>query len=223
MPSVVSKFIGGRLGERCRGEVPLWKVISLSHSHPLPENLAISGYPRRILNARLSTVSVYHVIFGAAVQAGGQPSPALRRRIEGALFAANGRSDARFMPTGGAGDTEFVEAEVIRRILLESGVPAEHIIVEPCGRNTLQSARLCDALLRAAGDVECVIPCTNPFHIPRCATLLRLHGWRVRLVPMPSDLRNVPGWKLLFYYVKELVALPCDVVLLLLRKPGRSA
>jgi uncharacterized SAM-binding protein YcdF (DUF218 family) len=164
-------------------------------------------------------VSIYYVIFGAAVQAGGQPSPALRRRIEGALFAAGGRSDARFMPTGGAGKAEFVEAKVIRRILLESGVPAEHIILEPSARNTLQSARLCDALLRAASDVESVIPCTNPFHIPRCATLLRLQGWPVRLVPMPSDLRKVPWWKLLFYWVKELVALPCDVVLLLLSRP----
>jgi uncharacterized SAM-binding protein YcdF (DUF218 family) len=121
------------------------------------------------------------------------------------------------MPTGGAGKSGFIEAEVMRRILSESGVPAEHIVVEPQGRNTLESTRLCDTLLRAAGNVECVIPCTNPYHLARCAVLLRLQGWPIRLVPMPSDLRNVPGLKLLFYYIKECAALPCDVVLLLLR------
>jgi uncharacterized SAM-binding protein YcdF (DUF218 family) len=163
-------------------------------------------------------VSIYYVIFGAAVQTDGQPSPALRRRIEGALAAARGQRGARFMPTGGAGKSGYIEAEVMRRILLESGVPSEHIVVELRGRNTLESARLCDRLLRAAENVECVIPCTSSYHLARCAALLRLQGWHVRLTPMPSDLRKVPWWKLLFYYLKECVALPCDVVLLLVRR-----
>jgi uncharacterized SAM-binding protein YcdF (DUF218 family) len=163
-------------------------------------------------------VNTYYVIFGAAVQADGQPSPALRRRIEGALSAAIGQRSARFMPTGGAGKSGFVEAEVMRRILLKSGVPAEHIVVEPRGRNTLESARLCTALLSTAANVECVVPCTSPYHLARCAVLLRLEGWRVRRVRMPSDLRMVPWWKLSFYYLKECAALPCDVVLLLLQR-----
>jgi uncharacterized SAM-binding protein YcdF (DUF218 family) len=121
------------------------------------------------------------------------------------------------MPTGGAGKSGFVEAEVMRRILLESGVPAEHIVVDPRSRNTLESTRLCDTLLRAAGNVECVIPCTNPYHLARCAVLLRLQGWPIRVVPMPSDLRKVSGMKLLFYYLRECAAFPCDVVLLFLR------
>jgi uncharacterized SAM-binding protein YcdF (DUF218 family) len=163
-------------------------------------------------------MSIYFVIFGAAVQKDGQPSPALRRRIEGALSAAGNEPSARFMPTGGKGKSGFVEAEVLRRILLESGVPSGHILVEPWGRNTLESARHCDMLLRAAGNVEYVIPCTSPYHLARCAVLLRLQGWPVRLVPMPSDLRKVPWWRLLLYYIKECAALPCDVALLLLRR-----
>jgi vancomycin permeability regulator SanA len=163
-------------------------------------------------------VDIYYIIFGAAVQSDGEPSPALRRRIEGALSAANGRRNARFMPTGGAGTSGFVEAEVMRRVLLESGVPIDHIVVESQGRNTLESSRLCTALLAAAGNVECVVPCTNPYHLTRCAVLLRLQGWHVRLAQMPSDLRKVRWWKLLFYYLREGAALPCDVVLLLVRR-----
>ena len=158
----------------------------------------------------------YYVIFGAAVRPDGRPSGTLARRVEGALAAAAGQADARFMPTGGLGATGYVEAEVMRRMLLEAGVAPKAILTETAARDTLESVRFCDVLLREAGDASVVIACTSRYHQPRCALLLRILGWRVETVPMPGDRGRVEVWKLITFYLKELVALPYDVVLLML-------
>jgi uncharacterized SAM-binding protein YcdF (DUF218 family) len=163
-------------------------------------------------------MTTYLLIFGAAVTAEGAPSGTLARRIEGALAAAHGVADARFMPTGGAGANGIVEADVIARVLREAGVPAAAIAPERQARDTLESALLCDALLRAAGDADLVLPCTSRYHQPRCALLLRLLGWRVRIPPMPGDLGRLPLAKLCAYWAKEVAALPYDALLVLARR-----
>ena len=159
----------------------------------------------------------YYVIFGAAVRPDGQPSGTLARRVAGALAAAAGQADARFMPTGGLGASGHVEAEVMRRMLLEAGVAPEQIVTEPAARDTLESVRFCDVLLRQAGDASAVIACTSRYHQPRCALLLRMLGWRVETPPMPSDRGQVEMWKLAAFHLKELIALPYDAMLLMLR------
>jgi uncharacterized SAM-binding protein YcdF (DUF218 family) len=163
-------------------------------------------------------MSVYFVIFGAAAHADGTPSGTLSRRVAGALDAAREVTDARFMPTGGAGANGVVEAEVVSRLLREAGVPADAIVAETRARDTLESALFCDALLRQAGDADLVVPCSSRYHLPRCALLLRLLGWRVRIPGMPGDLGRLPWPKLAAYWLKEVVALPFDAVLLLARR-----
>lgn len=166
---------------------------------------------------------VYLVIFGAAVRADGTPSGTLRRRVAGALSLGRGMSDARFLPTGGRGATGFVEADVMREMLIDAGVSPEMIVMEREASDTLDSIRLCDALMRVVGDVETVIPCTSRYHIPRCAILFRLLGWRVRTADMPGDAGLLPWRKLLWYYAKEAAALPYDVALLLGARVGARA
>ncbi|HEY2660663.1 MAG TPA: YdcF family protein [Caulobacteraceae bacterium] len=159
-------------------------------------------------------MSAYFVIFGAAVRADGSPSGTLRRRVEGALAAARGVEHARFMPTGGNGASGFVEADVMARLLIEAGVRPEAILSERQARDTLQSVRRCDGLLRVAGDADNVTPCTSRYHILRCAILFWALGWRVRLAPMPGDQGLLSWRKLLWYYAREVVALPYDFMLL---------
>lgn len=161
-------------------------------------------------------MSVYFVIFGATVREDGTPSGTLCRRVEGALMAAQGINMARYMPTGGSGVSGHIEADAIKELLLRAGIPADAIISEREARDTLDSVRRCDALLRVAADAEWITPCTSPYHLPRCIILFRAMGWKVRRVPMPSDRGALPRWKLLFYTLKEIVALPYDLLLLVL-------
>ena len=175
---------------------------------------------RCLASAKPAPMTSCFVIFGAAVRPDGEPSGTLRRRVEGAVAAARGLSGARFLCSGGMSAGGHVEADVMRRLLLAHGFPDAAILLEREGRDTLHQVRLCDTLLRGLADVDAVIPCTSRYHIPRCAILLRALGWPVRIAPMPGDLGLLPWRKLLWYYCKEVIALPYDLVLLLIGPRG---
>lgn len=162
-------------------------------------------------------MSIYFVIFGAAVRPDGTPGGTLLRRVEGALSIARGVTDRVFIATGGIGRHGPAEAHVIRDVLLARGVPASRILIEDAASDTLESVQLCDRLLRERDDVDDIVLCSSGYHIPRCALLFRLLGHRVRIGRMRSDLPHL-GWRRwLTYVLKECIALPYDAMLLLVR------
>ncbi len=137
----------------------------------------------------------------------------LERRIQGAAAIYRGLGEAILIVTGGGG-----EAAVMRDGLLALGVPDGAILVEDTARDTLQSVRLCDVILRGRDDVNLVVPCTSNFHQPRCAVLLRALGWRVRRFHNPPDRPHVPSPTWLGYLAKEALATPYDLALIKLRR-----
>jgi uncharacterized SAM-binding protein YcdF (DUF218 family) len=158
------------------------------------------------------------VIFGAAVKPDGRPSGSLQRRVDGAVAIAETLGEGLFLATGGQGRFGAPEANVIRDLLMARGVQPDRILLEDQAHDTLESVRLCDAILRARGDVGLVVPCTSGYHLPRCALLFRLLGYPVRTWPMPGDRPHLGGFKWLRYVAKEVIALPYDAVLLMLRR-----
>jgi uncharacterized SAM-binding protein YcdF (DUF218 family) len=160
----------------------------------------------------------YVIVFGAAVRPGGLPSAALRHRVEGARAWAERHPDAMVIATGAVGRSGPAEAEVIARLLRAGGIADERILIEPCGRDTLESVRLCDGILRRRGDCARVICCTSSFHQPRCALLLRLLGYRVAVPPMPGRRGRVRGARYAALVAKEVAATPYDALLLLARR-----
>ena len=168
-------------------------------------------------------MSVYLVIFGAAVRPDGTPSGSLSRRVEGALGIAREIPNRMFLATGGVGRYGPSEASVIRGLLIAAGIDPGHILIEDEAEDTLQSVLLCDRILRSRSDAELVIPCSSGYHNVRCALLFRMLGYRVEVHPMPKDRPHLPLWKWLLYVAKEAIALPYDAALLTLRRPSRSA
>lgn len=169
------------------------------------------------------------MIFGAAVRPDGSASGSLRRRCENAArFGARGQrthveqGGPFFVPTGGVGRHGPAEAVVMRDILVELGIAAPCILVEPEARDTLESVRLCTRLLRQRADVDRVWVSSSSYHNPRCTLLFRLAGFRSLSVPTSSD-RPFLGWaKWLRYVCKELLATPWDAAWLLLHRIGRN-
>ena len=85
------------------------------------------------------------VVLGARAYADGTPSGALRDRTdEGILLYKEGR--VRFLVfSGGPGDGEFTEAQVMRARAIDAGVPAAAIVLDERGVNTRASAANCRA------------------------------------------------------------------------------
>jgi uncharacterized SAM-binding protein YcdF (DUF218 family) len=197
---------------------------------------SIAGWARRSDAGAADAI----VVLGAA-QYGGRPSPVLRSRLDHALGLYQNRRAPRVVVTGGrrAGDL-ISEAAASRRYLMRRGVPAAAIMLEPAGRTSLASVEgtavllitLRDSLARTrSGDRAAserldgrprVLLVSDPFHMLRLDVLARLHG----LQPLPSPTRTSPisaNRAVLEYMLRESVALPTDVALLLwLRLTGRT-
>ena len=87
------------------------------------------------------------VVLGAAVRAEGEPSPALRRRIDHAAVLVLERPDSLLLLTGGVGLYPPSEAEVMARVAERRGVPRERMLLEEHAVDTGDSARRCARLL----------------------------------------------------------------------------
>ena len=164
----------------------------------------------------------YIIIFGAAVRTGGRPSAALRHRIDGAVAWAQAHPKAMIMPTGGVGDNGPSEAVAIKRALVSAGIKLSRIVLEPTGRDTLESVRRCDALLRKRGDCARVVICTSTYHQPRCAMLFRLLGYKAIVPKVPNTMDRLSRAGYAKLVIKEMIATPYDSALLLLRGADRD-
>lgn len=160
----------------------------------------------------------YVVVFGAGVRPDGTPSATLRHRIDGAIAWARRDPRAIVMPTGGVGTHGPAEAVVVRDALIGAGIPSSRIVIEPTGRDTLESVRRCDALLRERGDCRRVVVCTSGYHQIRCAVLFRLISYRVALAPVSNSLDRLARGTYVKAVAKEFVATPYDSLLLWLRR-----
>ena len=158
------------------------------------------------------------VIFGARLKPDGTAGPALRRRIAGAIAAAQGQPDAQFLVTGAQPQAGRTEAEVMRQLLRAAGIPDDRILVEDNAHNTRASAINCAAMLRARPALRPVLACSDRFHQRRCVLLLRQCGVPAEAAPMPDERRDMraPVW--LFYRLRELAAISYDATRLALRR-----
>jgi vancomycin permeability regulator SanA len=152
------------------------------------------------------------LIFGAAVRPGGEPSTTLRRRVEAALACAKDDPDTRFIPTGGIGRHGPSEASVMARLLTESGVPGERILLEETGTDTLSSVRAIYRLAREQRVTGHVMVATSPFHLPRCLLLLCLCGIAAKPCGTAPEAGN-RSWQRWYWRLREVPAIPYDAML----------
>lgn len=157
----------------------------------------------------------YVIIFGAAVRSNGRPSAALRRRVDLAVRWIANEPRAMIIPTGGVGGEGPAEAEVMKALLVAAGIKPSRVILELSGRDTLESIRMCHAILQDRGDCRSVICCTSSYHQPRCAFLLRLLGYRVVVPKVSGSLGRLPRTTYARLVLKEVIATPYDAALLL--------
>jgi len=158
------------------------------------------------------TMPLYIVIFGAAVRPDGSPSGTLARRVRAAWACGRSYADTRYLVSGGITADGFAEWQVMRRQLLQLGVPAKYIATETEGVDTLHQVRNCIRILAAhsVGEDELWIA-TSRYHQARCWALFAAHGIQTHVVPSLPDRFDLPLRKLLWFWVREFFALPYDV------------
>ena len=117
------------------------------------------------------------VVFGAATQADGRPSPKLEARLEAALDEAV-QDPAAILIVSGGPVTGPAEGPLMAEWLSARGVDPARIIVEPKARYTLDNAERVAPLVAACGAREVTLV-TSDSHMPRSLGLLRKELARV--------------------------------------------
>ncbi len=137
------------------------------------------------------------VVLGGAVspQLGGDARARLHRgsdRIrEAALLYHAGCAPQLLVSAGGGVQAPAIrsEADAIRALLLELGVPEAATIIEDQSRSTAENARYSAALLDKDGKAPRILLVTSAWHLRRATPLFRNAGFDV--VPVGSDYRSL--------------------------------
>jgi uncharacterized SAM-binding protein YcdF (DUF218 family) len=144
------------------------------------------------------------LVLGAAVWPGGAPSRALLRRTRAAAALWHQGIARAVIPCGGVGRHPPAEAEVMRRILIEEGVP--DTLIHPETRSTSTARNIAGALPILAGlGLSSVVIVSDRYHLPRARLLARRAGLVVRTEAPPDHdadpmaqikgaLREVPAY-----------------------------
>lgn len=104
------------------------------------------------------------IVLGASLW-DNKPSPGLRERLDHALSLYKSHVFGRFIVTGGldAGGAVLTEAEGMRNYLLQQGVPADAIVVEPKATSTYENLNFSQLIMQERGWRTAVIV-THQYH-----------------------------------------------------------
>ncbi|MGZ3456977.1 MAG: YdcF family protein [Archangium sp.] len=159
------------------------------------------------------------VVLGARVLPGGQPSSALRARLEKAVALYHQGLAPRLLFSGGVGVHPPSEARVMRDLAVRLGVPAEACLLEEQSHSTEQNASFSARLLRSLG-ARRVVVVSDPYHLLRARQYFRLHGFEVATSPALLTERNLRLLERFYWTVREAAALLLHPRVLFAREPS---
>lgn len=129
------------------------------------------------------------LVFGAAVHRNSLPGPGIARRVETAARLYREGLLQHIILSGGKGEEGVAsEAQVMRDVALEDGIPAGDLTLEGDSRSTWENLRNSRPL---TGSCTTVIGISDRYHLARITFLAHLQGWG-SLQTLPSDLE--PPW-----------------------------
>lgn len=156
------------------------------------------------------------IILGAAVWSEGVPSPTLRQRIKTASLAAKQMQSAIVICSGGVGRHPPSEAEVMMDGLLRSGIEKGRIFLESSSHSTLDNAKFSIEIMKKHNATLAYVV-TDAYHITRAVLTFRTLGMPAKGIASPRN-ADTPLRRWLWYWVREIVALPVYVLKLFLTR-----
>lgn len=157
------------------------------------------------------------VVLGAAVWRGGQPSPALRRRLlQGVALMKEGKAD-RLLLAGGLGKYRPTEARLMRQLAIEEGIPESRIVLEDEGTTTLDSITRCARIMRS-NHWNSAMVVSDSYHLFRSTLLFRLLGMKAIGCEAKGGKEANSTLKWWYYYLREVIALPWTLIVALLKR-----
>jgi vancomycin permeability regulator SanA len=144
------------------------------------------------------------LVLGARAYANGEPSEALEDRVLTAIGLYKEGLAPRLIFSGGPGDGQWSEPQVMRRFALARGVPDSAIILDEQGLTTDASIRNTAALLKDPAHRQ-ILAVSHGWHLPR----IKLRCQREGLIAytVPADERGQMLKRTPFLVAREVAAL----------------
>ena len=112
----------------------------------------------------------------------------------------------RILITGGrAAGAPCAVSDAMRNLLIQFGVPAEHVAVETSARSTWENARFSDPILRSWGAKRIVLV-TDVLHMRRAEACFRALGYHVERLTIPVSEGHPDNVSMLAMAVRETIA-----------------
>lgn len=143
------------------------------------------------------------VVFGARAYADGRPSLALADRVRTGCALYQEGLVGRLVFSGGPGDGDFHETEVMRRMATELGVPDQDILVDAQGLNTHATVRNTVPVFEELR-FKSILAVSHFYHLPRIKMAYERAGCTVYTVPAEESRTLV---MLPYYLAREVAAL----------------
>lgn len=127
------------------------------------------------------------LILGAGVWDGDRPSPMLADRLDEGLRLYNEGAAGKILVSGDHGRTNYDEVNVMKKYLIDAGVPSEDIFMDHAGFSTYESMYRAKAVF----GVEKLVVVTQKYHMYRALYICDRLGMEARGVS--SDPRAYSG------------------------------
>lgn len=154
------------------------------------------------------------IVFGAAVYPGGRPSPVLADRIEAAAELYHAGRVRRILMSGDNQTIYYNEPGAMMRYAVDLGVPESALRPDYGGRRTYDTCYRAKHIFQ----VRKAILVTQDFHLSRALLLCRHMG--IDAVGYSADRRSYPRGDVVYWYLRESLALIRAVVDLVLDRPS---
>ncbi len=138
------------------------------------------------------------IVLGCSVWPNEQPSPALAARTQHALVLYRAGYASHLIFTGGVGQYAPAEAEVMRRLAIAAGIPADAMLLEDKSHSTIENLANAKQLMQARGWHTAVIV-SDPFHLLRAETIARDLGMEAFGSPAMES-PTYTEWRLRVWY-----------------------
>jgi len=115
------------------------------------------------------------IVLGNTVNPDGQPSARLQARLDKAVQLYQQGWFTQVLVSGGLGQEGFDEATVMKRYLIEHGLPEAQIHIDSLGNTTRDSANHAAELMQIHGWRSALV-ISQFFHLPRCKLALHQAG-----------------------------------------------
>lgn len=142
------------------------------------------------------------IVFGAGVHSSGTPSPALQRRMQRAAALMSGGIITQLILTGGQGEGNVAEADVMRVLGLRLGIDPDAVHLERASTSTWEALELSRPLLGAC--TGSIIAVSDRTHLAR----ILLTSWMQELDVTTAPAMRAPLSQEIRQVVRESIALP---------------